>query len=228
MTKLTRLLEAAHLVTLESDERGSDLPNSPESAQAAATGELAPEQGAPASITSSDGGITEQRPFDEIYRNASVPETPFTAEKLLKLLDGLASQPLEVRKQMVRALGAADDAWKLEDVVADADRKIRALLAAKKAIAAQVAGETQRAQAKSSQIATEQQSKAETIRQQIADLNALLERTVAKATQEAAESAASLKATREAADRESTRLDSEVARLTKVSEYFSASVATKL
>ena len=63
------------------------------------------------------GPIAEQRPFDEIYAEQSVAAAAFTAEKLLKILDGLAALDPAARIAAVRALDAADDAWTVDDAL---------------------------------------------------------------------------------------------------------------
>jgi hypothetical protein len=62
---------------------------------------------------------------DNIYDG--VPTVAFTAEQLLKVLEGLGALPEDQRKVAITALDAADDRWDLPSVIQDAERKIAAL-----------------------------------------------------------------------------------------------------
>jgi hypothetical protein len=164
--------------------------------------------------------VAEQKPFDELYRGANVPASPFAAEKLLKLLDGLATMPMDVRKQMVKAMDEADDSWTIDDVVLDAQRKIKVLGGAKQAIAQQLAASARNAEEEAAAITHRQQDSAAQIRKQIADLNALLDRESTRATQSLAEISAKLKTNQEAGTREVARLDAEISRLGQIPVNF--------
>jgi hypothetical protein len=63
----------------------------------------------------------------DIFAAAGVPDSPYPAEKLLRLLDGLRAMDAGTRKAAVLAMDAADDNWQIGDCIADADRKISAL-----------------------------------------------------------------------------------------------------
>ena len=105
-TKFSKMLAATGLVTLDPDEQARDDPPpetysepepEPEPSPAPAAVQqpvLAPEQSV----------VAEQKDFADLYREANVPVVAYTAEKLLKLMAGLESMPMEVRKQAVRAL----------------------------------------------------------------------------------------------------------------------------
>jgi len=71
--------------------------------------------------------LTMGRSFDQIYALARVPASPFPAEKLLRVLDGLKALDPNTRRAAVVAMDAADDDWTVVDSVLDAERKIEAL-----------------------------------------------------------------------------------------------------
>ncbi len=70
-------------------------------------------------------------PLDVVYKNAGILPVPYSAEKLLRLLDGLKMMDPLSRKAAVLALDAADDDWSIDGVVTDARNKILALEGAK-------------------------------------------------------------------------------------------------
>lgn len=80
-----------------------------------------------------------KRPFQEIYSAAKIEASVYSAEKMLKLIDGLSSMDGSTRKTAIMAMDAADDAWTIADPVMDAKRKISALGAHQSALDGQVA-----------------------------------------------------------------------------------------
>lgn len=168
-----------------------------------------------------DTNIDEGLPFDTLYQLAQVKDSPFSAEKLLRLLEGLKVMDMESRKTAVKAMDAADDSWTIGDPIIDAQRKIEALGAGKRKLAKQVADQEAavaaelKAQDEYAEKATAQ------IRQQIAELEELLQKELEKVADERATANAQLKATREAATRETARLDGEIARLGEITNLFS-------
>jgi hypothetical protein len=174
-----------------------------------------------APLPTPEGPIREQRPFEEIYAEASLAPAPFAAEKLLKILDGLAALEPSARKAAVLALDAADDAWQLDDALLDAERKIRALDGAKRQIEQQARAELERARGEIQAREARQEEAVARIRQQIADLEALLEREVTRATEEKAALQESARQAKDACERESARCDTEGARLRRLSDIFS-------
>lgn len=211
----SKLLAASGLVKLDSQEPGENAaPDFPvENAEAAAFVPL------PAVLAPEESVVAEQKDFSTIYAEAGVPPSPYTAEKLLKLLGGLQSMPQDVRIQAVKAMDAADDSWSVDDAVVDAERKIKALGEAKALIAQQVASAVRNADDEVASIQAEEQSSSVQVRKQIADLTALLDRGTARAAQQIAEVRSGVKTNQEAGERESARLDSEIQRLGTVTTF---------
>lgn len=212
-SRLTRLLAATGIVQLEREAE--------EPAPAEAAGTTEPAAAEPAPLLAPEACVVaERKPFEELYRAASVPPSPFAAEKLLKLLDGLATLPLEVRKQMVKAMDEADDSWTIDDVVLDAQRKIKVLTTGKQTITQQLAAATKNAEDEIAAINRRQAESTAQIRRQIAELTALLDRESTKATQAIAEVNAQSRANQEAGVRETARMDSEISRLNQIPTHF--------
>jgi hypothetical protein len=164
--------------------------------------------------------VAEQVPFDQIYAQGDVPACPYPAEKLLKVLNGLRAMDATTRKAAVTAMDEADDTWAIEDVLLDADRKMKALDGRKQLLIAQAhaadAEATQRVRERDKQ----QQEAVVSVRQQIADLQALMEREVEKATADKTAAQAKSKSAQEACARESARIDAEIARLQEIPATF--------
>jgi hypothetical protein len=171
---------------------------------------------------SSDGSpeIPEGRPFDELYRDAGVPASPYPVEKLLTVLTGLAAMPEAQIRMCVTAMDAADESWTIEDPVADARNKIDALKN-EKARLAEVVAEVD-AQGKADIIAadTHLAETAASIKAQIDALQAELHAKMDLTSAAKAAIDAGVRAAREAAARESLRLESEVGRLNRIPNTF--------
>ncbi len=169
----------------------------------------------------SSAAVTEGRPLEEMYAEARVPESPYPAEQLLRLLEGLKAMQPAVRKAAVIAMDEADDDWTVADAIVDAQRKTQVLQAAQTRLAQAVAAAEQKAQA---DLEAQEQYKTEataTIRQQITELETLLEEELKKVSEERASIRSRLEEHRKAAARESHRLEAVVQRLAQVPEVFS-------
>lgn len=173
-----------------------------------------------------EGPIVEQRPFEDIYAEQSVQASAFPAEKLLKILDGLAALDPASRIAAVRALDAADDAWTIDDALLDAERKTRALAAARSQLEQLARAGLEQARAAVTERDQRQQDAVGRIRSQIADLEGLLEREVTRATEEKSALENAARATKEACLREVARLDAEAGRLKRLAATFGGTATT--
>jgi hypothetical protein len=169
--------------------------------------------------------VPEGRPFDELYREAGVPASPYPVEKLLTVLTGLAAMPEAQIRMCVTAMDAADESWTIEDPVTDARNKIDALKNEKARLAEVVAQVDAQGKADIVAADTELAETAASIKAQIDALQAQLHEKMDSTS--AAKSAidASVRAAREAAARESLRLDSEVGRLNRIPNTFGSGIA---
>jgi hypothetical protein len=165
--------------------------------------------------------VQENVPFDEIYQQAGLPPSPFPAEKLLRLLDGLRSMDASTRKAAVLAMDAADDNWSIVDPVDDAQRKIAALMAFRQGLAEQLEASAQQAGDRIADGKHALENAVAEIRSQIAQLEQLLEREITRSAQEIATIEAGRRAAREAVAREQRRLDQEIERLGEIPASYS-------
>jgi len=221
MSKFLRVLQKAGLVETEA---AADVPAHLE---AEVLAEVPPEMSEPSVasvevLPESQSRIEESRSFEVLYAERGVPASPFPAEKLLKLLDGLRAMDPPVRKAAVLAMDAADDNWTIDDAALDASRKIKALNDTKALLTQQAASQAAHAQERLKAREQRQADALAAIRQQIGDLEALMQREVEKASAEKAALGAEVKSAQEASLRESARLDIEIQRLQEVLDTFVA------
>jgi hypothetical protein len=223
------LMEKAGLVQLSEVEKGTDSV-APEVQPAEIQLDLGAETPPPevsAMISDAPPGlVVEETTLEHIFELAGVPPNPFPAERLLRLLDGLRAMDSGTRKMAVQAMDAADDAWSIEDPLADAQRKIAALDAYKRSLTAQL-GQAEASTAQGIEdIKASLERATDEIRAQMAQLEQLLQREMTKAAEETARLEATLRATREAAAREALRMDKEIERLGEIPATFGQPGAT--
>jgi hypothetical protein len=219
MRGLLDLLAKARLIELSDDERTHiDEP--------AATTEQTAEMPPPAAEISipppapTETEIEEGKPLEDIFALAAIAPAAFPAERLLRLLDGLRAMDAGTRKTAVLAMDAADDSWRMDDPVTDAQRKMAALESYKQRLAAQIQGAEHNATGMIGDIRAGLETTTAEIRRQIAELEQLLEREVTKAAQQTTALEGGLRATREAAARELRRMDKEIERLREIPATF--------
>jgi hypothetical protein len=174
-----------------------------------------------------EGEAFEAASFEDLYREAQVPSSPFPAEKLLKLLDGLRAMDPATRKAAVLAMDAADDAWTIDDALLDAERKGRTLKQGMERLSAGLGQAEERAKAELHSLDGYAQKAADTIRKQIAELEQLLQQELEAAAQKKAQVQTDLRLAREAVARERTRYEQEVTRLAEVAGIFGPAEAHK-
>ncbi len=174
---------------------------------------------------SSSTAIEENVAFEQIYEKAKVKVAPFSAEKLLKLLGGLAAMDEATRKAAVLAMDSADEAWSIEDPLLDAQRKIHALQDHSRSLAEVVRATESKATADVQARETYQKDATETIRAQIMELEETLAKELATVAEEKAEITATVQAARQAALREDARLRTEMTRLGEILKVFGSVVS---
>lgn len=163
---------------------------------------------------------TELRPLEEIYAAAQVPPSPFPAEKMLKLLDGLKALDAATRKSAVIAMDIADDNWQMNDCISDAERKIAALNSYRRYLAARVVAAEQESAKNIAATKTSLETTNTEIRRQITELEQLLEREITRAAQQTTTQEAALRSEREATSRETRRIDGEIEKLNEIIQQF--------
>lgn len=187
--------------------------------------ETAPIAEASAPVDDAPGGegpseVQEGRPFEAIYAEATIGESPFPAEKMLRVLDGLAAMDPATRKAAVLAMDSADDAWTIDDPLLDADRKTRALHGAQAALSRTLKDAEARAEVDIRAQDEEQAAAVEEIRRSIAELEETMARVVADATTRREEIKQQLASTRGAVARETARFAAEMERLALLRRTF--------
>lgn len=181
----------------------------------------APAPSPPPSVpTTSSSEIAEDRPFDAIYAEAGVQDAPYTAEKLLRVLDGLKAMDPHTRKAAVIAMDAADEEWTIADAVLDAQRKIRVLEGTSQGIQSQLQQIQQTAAHEKATRDDYLAKAAATIRAKIQELEETLQAETAQIAAQKADIDGKVQNAIAAAARESARLQTEVQRLRQIPATF--------
>ena len=214
MKGMMKFLAAANLVTLSEEEQREVQP------QLSETLPPPPTEPAPVLTEYAASEVVEGRSFDEIFASANLPISPYPAERLLRLLDGLREMDEPTRKAAVRAMDGADDSWTMADPVIDAQRKIAVLESYKEVVNQQVSHLQEKVSAEVSDLKIKQERAIAEIRKQISELERLLDREMQKTTEHIVGLESSIKATREAATREGQRLSTEIDRLQVIQTQF--------
>lgn len=215
MKGMMKFLAAANLVTLSEEEQREVQPELNEA--------LPPPLHEPAPVLTQyaeSDDVIEGRSFDDIFASANLPISPYPAERLLRLLDGLREMDEPTRKAAVRAMDGADDNWTMADPVIDAQRKIAVLESYKEVVNQQVSHLQEKVSAEVSDLKIKQERAIAEIRKQISELERLLDREMQKTTEHIVGLESSIKATREAAAREAQRLSTEIDRLQVIQAQF--------
>jgi hypothetical protein len=132
--------------------------------------------------------------LDDIYASEGVGLSVYPAERLLRLVDGLSAMDEATRQMAIRAMDAADESWSIDDPLADAAAKLKALAAHAERLASRLRQLEQETQAQLDAVNLRQEQAVGTIRKQIAELEALAAREQARAAQESEAHGTSLKA----------------------------------
>lgn len=140
--------------------------------------------------------------LDDIYASEGVSASVYPAERLLRLLGGLSAMDEATRQMAIRAMDAADESWTIDDPLADAAAKVRALAAHAQRLELNLQQQERETQARLDAVSARQEQVVGDIRRQIAELEALVARELDRAAQETATQEASLKAVREHTARE--------------------------
>ena len=135
--------------------------------------------------------------LDEIYSNAGIAPALYPAERLLRLVDGLAAMDPATRLMAIQAMDAADESWTIADPLRDATAKLEALAAHGEQLKPDLQQIEQQTQGRLDAVAARQDQVVGDIRKQIAELEALVERELARAAQETATHQTSLQEARD-------------------------------
>ena len=160
--------------------------------------------------------------FDDIYAQAGVGISAYPAERLLRLLDGLSAMDQATRLMAIKAMDAADESWTIDDPLADAAAKVQALSQYAGWLQLRLQKVEQETQGRLNDVAVRQEKVVGDIRKQIAELEALASREMARAAQETAEHEGSLRAARDQAATDLAQRNQTSQRLQGLSAQFGA------
>ena len=124
--------------------------------------------------------------LDDIYAAQGVGPSVYPAERLLRLVDGLSAMDEATRQMAIKAMDAADESWTIDDPLADAAAKVRALTAHSSSIQANLQQLEQETQAHLDAVTSRQEKVVGDIRQQMAELEGLVARELNRSAQETA------------------------------------------
>ncbi|GAB3258909.1 hypothetical protein [Chitinimonas naiadis] len=171
---------------------------------------------APTAATSPTGAIAENTPLDAIYAVFGVPGTTFPAERLLKVLEGLRAMDAANQRAAIAAMDAADDSWAIEDVLADAARKVVALKAHVGKLNEAVASVREQEQSQKAVLTRDYEALRASIAEQIAQLQAAAELAATENANALAALEARTLAASNAGQREQLRIQTEIERLDSI------------
>ena len=166
---------------------------------------------APALAAAPVAGLGVPLNLSEIYASQGIGPALYPAERLLRLLDGLSAMDEATRQMAIKAMDAADESWTIDDPLADAAVKLKALAVHSASLQASLQQREQETQAALDAVATRQEQVVGGIRKQIAELEALAARELARSAQETAAQEASLKVARD-------QIASDLAEIARVSQ----------
>lgn len=160
--------------------------------------------------------------LEHIYATQGVGPSLYPAERLLRLVDGLSAMDEATRHMAITAMDAADESWTIDDPLADAAAKIKALTAHSESIAANLQQLEQETQAHLDTVAQRQEKVVSDIRQQIAELEGLVTRELNRSAQETASLEAQRKAARDQIARDLAEVAQVQQRLQGLASQFGA------
>ncbi len=163
--------------------------------------------------------------LEQVFAAAGVPPCAYPAERLMRLIDGLKAMDEPTRRLTIQAIDAADDSWSIEDPMRDAAAKVASIERHAASIRAGLAQAERETQGRLSEVAKRQESSVAEVRRQIADLDGLLAREIARGAQETAALEAAFQSQRESANRELASLSRTAAALTGLIAQFGANTA---
>jgi glycyl-tRNA synthetase beta subunit len=158
--------------------------------------------------------------FSRIYADQGVSASIYPAERLLRLVDGLSAMDQATRLMAIQAMDAADESWSIEDPLADAAAKLSALAVHSQQLQLKLQELTAHTQDRLDAVAARQAQTVGDIRKQISELDALIERELARAAQETATREAELKAAQDQTARELGEIALTSQRLQSLAQQF--------
>jgi len=227
MATLKRILEAARLI--ESTDAPAAAPADDgdidaiirRAAAAESRGAPAPAP-APAEAPTGDAGpapadtlpeVEEGLPFPDIYARQGLTEAAFPVERLQKLVDGLRTLDPTTRRAAITAMDVADETWSMDQVLADADAKIDALRGHQRHLQAGADALVQHNRERIAALESSRDTRVAELRRQIAALEAQVQDAIGTAAADIARLQSESESNKAALQRETQRLDTQIAGL---------------
>jgi hypothetical protein len=149
-------------------------------------------------FTPQEGEMFRVRDLSEIYEEAKITPSPYPIERMIRLLDGLKAMPEEMRIQAVKAMDLADDTWTIEDSILDGQKKVQAVKNERERIKARLEARTKNIEEEKQKQTDYLQQMTMEIRQQIADLERILQEEAQQVSSKKSELNAEQKTTQHA------------------------------
>lgn len=165
--------------------------------------------------------------LDDIYAQAGVPASLYPAERLLRLIEGLSAMDPGTRLMAIKAMDAADESWTIADPLTDAQAKAQALAMHAELLQLNLQALERDTLARIEATTAKRDKVVGDIRQQMSELDALMNREVARAAQDIAGQEAQLQAAREHTAGQLASLSQLGQQLQNLSAQFAAPVAPK-
>lgn len=211
-------LEKAGLVRMDTSHDSVEPPPAPSPATPAEPAATAPPEAAMPVVGT-------PLKLDEIYAKAGVPASLYPAERLLRLIEGLSAMDPGTRLMAIQAMDAADESWTIDDPLADAQAKAQALSLHAELLQLNLQALERDTLARIEATTAKRDKVGGDIRQQMAELDALMNREVARAAQDIANQEAQLQAARDHTTGQLASLSQLGQQLQNLSAQFGAPVA---
>lgn len=219
MKGMLDFLEKAGLVRKDETSVATSLTPQPPADRPSPAGPAAA-QAAPGAEPATPTGVPLD--LDTIYADAGVLASAYPAERLLRLVDGLSAMDEATRLMAIRAMDAADESWTIDDPLADAAAKVAALGQHAEQLQLNLQQLERETQSRLAEVSARQEKVVGDIRKQIAELDALVNREMARSAQETAAQQASLQTATERTTRELAELTQVSQRLQGLAAQFGA------
>ena len=164
--------------------------------------------------------------LEEIYANQGIAPSFYPAERLLRLIDGLSAMDEATRLMAIRAMDAADESWTIEDPLADAAAKAKALAAHGDQLQSNLQQLERQTRDQLDAIAQRKEQVLGGIRKQMSELESLVARETARAENESSAQQTQLKAAQDRSAGELAELTKVTQRLQSLATQFGTSAST--
>jgi hypothetical protein len=169
------------------------------------------------------GSSTMELTADQVFAAAALADGPNSAQRVLKIIAGLAMFPKEQQAVMVRAMDAADESWSEKEVLDDARRRQASLRNHIQAIEAEKTERLQWVAANAQSAEAEGRRSLETIDRQLAELQQLRAQTIASTTSALGELEHQRKQVEESAEKARRGITTVINALSELITFFTGS-----